>query len=134
MYIELHFCFIFCTVVFYSPLHKGTVELTKKAIRRDLETNILMAISNNKNDSNINNNFSVNNLRSYDCFLSSSKGKALRGSDPDICNGSFVLNQLSHQPNWELVIRWDHVEACRLWIYYHVKNKWNSCYCTSTAD
>ena len=95
------------------------MELTKKAIRRDLETkfNILMAISNDKNDSNINNNFSVNNLRSYDCFLSSSKRKALRGLDPDICNASAVLNQLSHQPNWELVIMWDHVEACRLWIY-----------------
>ena len=91
------------------------MELAKKTIRRDLETNFLMAISNN-NNSNINNNFSVNNLRSYDCFLSGSMGKALRGPDPDICNGSFMLNQLSHQPNWELVIRWDHIEACRLWI------------------
>ena len=88
------------------------MELTKKTISRDLETNFLMAISNNNNNGNINDNFSVNNLRSYDCFLSSSKGKALMGLNPDICNASLVLNQLSHQPNWELVIMWDNVEAC----------------------
>ena len=55
------------------------MELTKKTISRDLETNFLMAISNNNNNGNINDNFSVNNLHSYDCFLSSSKGKALMG-------------------------------------------------------
>ena len=42
------------------------------------------------------------------CYLSSSEKKAwkIRDSNPDLCDAGAVINHLSHQANWELVIMW----------------------------
>ena len=45
------------------------------------------------------------------CYLSSSERKAWklrseRDSNPDLCDAGAVINHVSHQANWELVIMW----------------------------
>ena len=58
-------------------------------------------------------NFSVNDLCSFAMLLAVPKERPEnfwpeQDSNPDLCDASVVLNQLSYQANWELVIMWVH--------------------------
>ena len=40
------------------------------------------------------------------CYLSSSERRPERDSNPDLCDAGAVLDQISYQANWEMVIMW----------------------------
>ena len=66
--------------------------------------------------------FSVYDPLSYECYLISDNNlRPEQDSNPDLCNVSAVLYQLSYQANWELVVMWgDNKPIDDIYIYIYI--------------